>query len=221
MKFNKLSVLIFSLFAADYAFAIDPVYEGANGIRAKVFTNCLKCHSSELTGSKRNGAPADVNWDTYAAAKAKAGRAIQRAVYTKDMPPGSSGLPILTSEQQAALLAWNSAGLPQSSTPTGSYSYDTNVLTINVVNVGVFTYKATMTVVPDGKSPTGLSFVLQGAQEVSDSSDNAAFYTPVFEHLHLPKIELIRQGAVQSTVSADLLSVKGSSPLRFHLVYYK
>lgn len=38
----------------NHAFAIDPIYEGANGIREKVFaTDCLVCHSSNLTGPDR------------------------------------------------------------------------------------------------------------------------------------------------------------------------
>ena len=37
--------ILFLFFIADHAFAIDPVYEGSNGIREKALaTNCLSCH---------------------------------------------------------------------------------------------------------------------------------------------------------------------------------
>jgi hypothetical protein len=114
--------LLFIFFMADYAFAIDPVYEGANGIKAKVFsTNCLFCHSSTLTGSARQGAPGSINFDTYDAAAANAANAISE-VNERAMPPSGSGIPLLDGDQTAALLAWQSAGFPRVSTTSTTTS---------------------------------------------------------------------------------------------------
>lgn len=223
MKFKNLCILITSLLLTDAALAIDPVYEGDNGIRAKVFDgNCLRCHSSTLTGSRRNGAPSDVNWDTYEAAKSKAARAIERAVYRRDMPPGFSQLPVLNEDQRAALLAWQSGGFPRTSTSTGSYSINNQILTLPIVNVGIFQYRVTMRLTPLSSSPTGYGFTLLSADNVDDTSDNAAFYSNEIGQLHLQKIDVVNNGAnTGQSVAADLLLVKGSSPLLFTLAYLK
>lgn len=212
-----------ALLANSAVFAIDPVYEGDNGIRAKVLTNCLKCHSSSLSGSNRNGAPPDVNFDTYEAAKAKAGRAVERAVYLKTMPPTNSGLPKLDSEQQAAILAWQSGNFPRSSTVTGTYDLDTGILKLDVVNIlaAVGNYSATLKLSPNSLGQLGIGFTLTGAGTTEQTSDNLAYYTPVFGQVHLPKIDLVKNGVTQSTVTADLLEVKGSNPLQFLLGYYE
>ena len=90
MIFRLFNFIILCVIYSHTVFAIDPVYDGDNGIRAQVFaTNCLFCHSSELTGSQRNGAPTNVNWDTYSAAAEKGDRAIVRAVELMSMPPFS------------------------------------------------------------------------------------------------------------------------------------
>lgn len=122
---SAVAQLFLCLIAGHAVAAIDPVYEGANGIREKVFaSNCLGCHSSALTGSARNGAPPSVNWDTYEATLPNAARAIVRAVKMMTMPPSFSGLPKLNEEQQTAMLAWQSAGFPLTATvkPTDSFS---------------------------------------------------------------------------------------------------
>ena len=112
---SALSIL-FLFFIADHAFAVDPVYDGLNGIKAKVFaTNCLSCHSSTLTGSARNGAPDSLNFDTYEAAVANAADALSEE-NGGTMPPDTSGIPLLDGGQTAALLAWQSAGFPRTST---------------------------------------------------------------------------------------------------------
>ena len=100
MNIKSALTILFLFFITGHAFAIDPVYEGANGIREKVFaTNCLDCHSSNLTGSARNGAPPSVNWDTYEATIPNAARAIVRAVNQMTMPPSFSGLPLYNDVQ--------------------------------------------------------------------------------------------------------------------------
>lgn len=51
---------------------------------------CVSCHSSQMAGSDRLGAPVDVNLDTYADADAWADRIWARtaAPETPTMPPG-------------------------------------------------------------------------------------------------------------------------------------
>ena len=81
MNFRLCNVIILYVIYSHTVLAIEAVYDGENGIRAQVFSsNCLFCHSSELTGSQRNGAPSSVNWDTYDDAVENGDRAIVRAV---------------------------------------------------------------------------------------------------------------------------------------------
>ena len=63
MKVHLVPLLLYGLLVSQSVLAIDPVYEGENGIRTNVFeTNCLGCHSSDLTGDERNDAPFLVNF---------------------------------------------------------------------------------------------------------------------------------------------------------------
>jgi hypothetical protein len=67
-------------------------YDGNEGVRAQIFApNCLGCHSSTLSGSARNGAPASVNFNTYALATSGTNetRAVAR-VTAGTMPPSGS-----------------------------------------------------------------------------------------------------------------------------------
>jgi mono/diheme cytochrome c family protein len=99
------------------AYAIQPEFEGNNGILANVFqTNCLACHSSSLSGQARGGAPATLNWDDYGTVVANFDRIFTRAAVQKTMPPSFSGLPTLNQQQQDALLAWKEAGFPRAET---------------------------------------------------------------------------------------------------------
>jgi hypothetical protein len=72
--------------------------------RAILDQYCTRCHSS--TSVDRNGAPATVNLDTYAAA-AKAAAAASTAVQTGGMPP-SGARP--TEQEQALLKCWVDQG---------------------------------------------------------------------------------------------------------------
>lgn len=117
MKKNNVLFSIVSLLVISQAQAIEPVYEGEDGIQAKVFkTNCLACHSSTLTGGSRRGAPTRVNYDTYTEAVAHGARAIKRGV-AMSMPPSSSAIPSLTDEQKQALKNWQALGYPKSNLP--------------------------------------------------------------------------------------------------------
>jgi mono/diheme cytochrome c family protein len=98
-------------------YAIQPEFNGANGVLANVFqTNCLACHSSALTGAQRNGAPAGLNWDIYGTVVANFERIAARAIVQETMPPGFSGIPKLSQEQKDALVAWQVAGFPEAET---------------------------------------------------------------------------------------------------------
>jgi len=65
---------------------------------------CSMCHSSELSGSARRGAPGDVNYNTESAADAKAEDAASE-VNGGDMPPSGSNITLSEDEKQA-LYKW-------------------------------------------------------------------------------------------------------------------
>lgn len=70
---------------------------------------CTGCHSSALTGSERNGAPAGLNWDDYASAAAHSERIYLRC-NAGTMPPNG---PKLTDDEISVLLAWDTQGAPE------------------------------------------------------------------------------------------------------------
>lgn len=70
---------------------------------------CTTCHNSALSGAARSDAPSDVNYDTYAAAKAHASEAAAQ-VNAGLMPP--KGDPQPTEEQKTALYQWALCGTP-------------------------------------------------------------------------------------------------------------
>ncbi|MEQ1637367.1 MAG: hypothetical protein ABL903_11795 [Methylococcales bacterium] len=225
MKLKTILWLGSSFFMAGLACAIEPVYDGDNGIREKVFaTNCLDCHSSTLTGAQRKGAPDTVNWDTYDAAKSMAPRAIVRAVQNMTMPPASSGLPVLNTEQKAAMLAWQNAGFPKNNAPaapTATFEFDTKKLTLPVVNVGNAKFQATLKLTSLSDSPTGFGFVLDKADLTTASSETAATFNASSGQVLLPKVNLMNKESIQVQVSAEMALVPGSDPLLFSLVSVK
>ncbi|MCK5829142.1 MAG: hypothetical protein KAH20_02450 [Methylococcales bacterium] len=119
MKKSSLLISLTSCLFISQAQAIQPVYDGPDGIKAKVFeTNCLACHSSDLTGDNRKGAPDNSNYDTYSAALAGSTPAVNRGVIQANMPPSSSALPGLDEEQKQALKNWQALGFPEKNLPT-------------------------------------------------------------------------------------------------------
>ena len=135
--------------------AIEPAYEGSNGIRNNVLVVCMQCHSTSVTGAGRNGAPENVNFDTYADAAKWTDLVITRAAIEGSMPPSS--VQPLTQAQKAALFAWQAAGFPERSasvqdtqaptTPSGLTAVTISTTEINLAwtastdNVAVTTYK--------------------------------------------------------------------------------
>jgi mono/diheme cytochrome c family protein len=118
MKTTQLLPAAICAVAVQAAYAIDPEFEGNDGILANVFqTNCLACHFSERSGAERNGAPASLNWDDYDTVVANFDRIVARAVMDETMPPGFIGIPKLNQEQKNALLSWQQAGFPEAEAP--------------------------------------------------------------------------------------------------------
>ena len=69
---------------------------------------CTGCHSSQLSGAARNGAPLSVNLDTYEASAANAERANLR-IQSGSMPPGGS----VPDADKAVFQLWVSEGAPR------------------------------------------------------------------------------------------------------------
>jgi hypothetical protein len=75
------------------------------------FEKCTTCHSSELSGAERNGAPADDNWDEYEEAMEHA-ELIAHEVFEGEMPPEESGI-TLTAAEEDDLYLWALCGAPE------------------------------------------------------------------------------------------------------------
>ncbi|WAK00953.1 hypothetical protein [Methylobacter sp. YRD-M1] len=213
MDIKSTSVILFLFLIANHAFAIDPVYDGPNGIRASVFaTNCLGCHSSGLIDPARNGAPADVNFDTYESAIKKAGRAIVRAVEENSMPPANTK-PLLNNAQKTALIAWQSAGFPK----TAVSSFDGSILTVPVLRIGDIKIQATFRSTSLNNSPTGYGFVLDSTELTTAFSENPATFDPETGKMLLPSVELVEKGDSIGSGDAQMTWVAGSAPMVFTL----
>lgn len=72
---------------------------------------CTNCHSTGLSGTERNGAPANINWDDYDSAQVHAEDGAEE-VFDNDMPPPGSGH-TLTNAQKEQLYRWALCGTPQ------------------------------------------------------------------------------------------------------------
>ena len=68
------------------------------------FMKCSMCHSSARPAAERSGAPAAIDFDSEAAARANA-RAAQRMVSGGFMPPPGSGITLTNAEKQQ-LYTW-------------------------------------------------------------------------------------------------------------------
>lgn len=73
-----------------------------------IWGSCVGCHSSQRTGSARNGAPSGVDFDTYASAMENAEHAAGE-VYEGEMPPSGS----LPADVTDPFYAWALCGTPQ------------------------------------------------------------------------------------------------------------
>jgi len=93
---------------SDCPAGVVPNYE--QDIRPVVETLCTGCHSSTLAGAGRNGAPAGVNFDSYAAVSAAALKANTR-LGNESMPPGSSSK--ASAAQKRTFACWIKGGLQE------------------------------------------------------------------------------------------------------------
>jgi uncharacterized membrane protein len=73
------------------------------------FAKCTTCHSAALTGTARVGAPAGINYDNYADAKANATKGMDE-VYEGSMP--LAGSPALTEAEKTQIYNWASCDTP-------------------------------------------------------------------------------------------------------------
>jgi uncharacterized membrane protein len=89
--------------------AVQPVPTFA---QVQVFqTVCTNCHNSTKTGSARNGAPPEINFDQYASAYVHAEQAAIE-VNAGEMPPASAHV-TLTEAQKTELFDWAMCGALQ------------------------------------------------------------------------------------------------------------
>ncbi|NOQ17157.1 MAG: hypothetical protein GQ581_08865 [Methyloprofundus sp.] len=150
--------------------AIEPVYEGEEGIRTKVFaTNCLACHSSELTGGSRNGGPSSVDFDTYAEAVEHGMQAVNRAAMLGNMPPAFGPLSELGDEQKQALKNWQALGFPEKHLPA-IYVKDENG---DIILEGSAKFELL-------SNPSQIQFGLTGFQEIEEKSEPVGH-----DHVHM------------------------------------
>jgi len=79
-------------------------------IKTGALAKCTNCHSSTLkTAAQRTAAPVNVDYDTYAAAKAQAEDGAHQ-VEIGQMP--FAGSPALTTQEKADFLKWAACGTP-------------------------------------------------------------------------------------------------------------
>jgi uncharacterized membrane protein len=74
-------------------------------------TSCGNCHSSELVGAARNGAPTGIDYDTYDSAVRFAEKAAEE-VNEGAMPPGGAAT-ALTAMEKETLFRWALCETPQ------------------------------------------------------------------------------------------------------------
>lgn len=219
MNFRLFNFIILYIIYSHTVLAIDPVYEGENGIRAQVFaSNCLFCHSSELTGSQRNGAPSSVNWDTYLAAVEKGDRAIVRAVNQMSMPPSFRGFPTLNQEQKDAMQAWQQSGFPRIQT-NATFDFSSETLSLPVVNVGESIFSATLKLISIHGSPLGFGFVLETAELSEETSATAATFSPETGTVEIPEIDLLNSNDSENKVNVQMILVPNTAPFTFEVTF--
>ena len=222
MNFRIITVIVLYAIFSHPVLAIDPFYDGENGIHAQVFaTHCLACHSSQLSGSQRNGAPSSVNWDTFLAAAANGNRAVFRAVERMNMPPGFSNLATLNQQQKDAMLAWQAAGFPRINTHA-RFDFSNQLLTLPVVNVGGSVFSASLQLVNLPGSTLGFGFVLESSQLTEESSANAATFFAATGSVEIPEIELLNSDDDDNKkVSVQMTLIPNSSPFTFEVTQVK
>jgi uncharacterized membrane protein len=102
---------VFGLSACGEEVSVDcdqaiPKYSELTSVMAK----CTACHATDRSGPARAGAPADIDYDTYAVAAANAEEGAEEVSEREMPPPDGSGL--AEAERQRFLL-WARCGQPE------------------------------------------------------------------------------------------------------------
>ena len=120
LRLHHLSLLLILAVAADCGSASSATTSTLSGSdcpetvptysELTIWPLCTVCHSSSLSGSARQGAPSNVNFDTYAAAARAASEAVAEVSAGRMPPPGETQP---TSDQTRALEEWAQCGTPE------------------------------------------------------------------------------------------------------------
>ena len=97
---------------------LDPLYEFENEtdigyseiIKSILDAHCIRCHGTGVTGAERNGAPEDVNLDSYGGARTSGARA-NAEIQANEMPPEDAQP--LTPADKASFQQWVDDGMPE------------------------------------------------------------------------------------------------------------
>lgn len=98
---------------------------------------------------------------------------------------------------------------------TATFDLDTGLLTLPDVETGNASYKATLALVPLGTSPVGSGFELRSVEPSAAQATSPASFDRATGLVLLPAVNLVRDGTVVETISAEMDLVAGSNPLRF------
>ena len=166
--------------------------------------HCLGCHSSTLAGDARNGAPASVNFDTFANAtsnnnEVNANILVQAGSMPRRPPPDNTPIP-LPQDLKNLMQAWANGGFLPNTAPTANAGPDQNV------NEGVLvTLNGSNSSDPDGTIGT---FAWTQTAGPSVTLSNAAAQQPTFTAPSAGPVGLTLQFQLQVTdnISSGVLA---------------
>jgi hypothetical protein len=121
----------------------------SSDIKPLLENNCLRCHSVSVSGSDRNGAPVDINFDTYDDIYSHADIANQR-IQSGTMPPTGS----LSDQEKALFQQWIADGKLENAPAVQSLAGSKNI----------FADYETWAVIDNTKYPVNLSLLKDAHQ---------------------------------------------------------